>query len=88
MGDMGSSRCCCTGSLDAWRMARPHSIEEEAVATEAVRRGTLLAENASLRERLLPAFAGAENTRRRSDHAIKDARKFAIADLYASCRLS
>jgi molecular chaperone GrpE len=58
----------------------PHSIEDEAVATEAVDVGTLLAENASLRDRLLRALADAENARRRADRAAEDARKFAIAD--------
>jgi molecular chaperone GrpE len=61
-------------------MARPHSTEDEAVATEAVDMGTLLAENASLRDRLLRALAEAENVRRRADQAINDARKFAIAE--------
>jgi molecular chaperone GrpE len=61
-------------------MGNPHSIEDEAVATEAVDMGTLLAENASLRDRLLRALAEAENTRRRADRAIIDARKFAISE--------
>ncbi len=56
-------------------MGNPHSIEDEAVDT-----GTLLAENASLRDRLLRALAEAENTRRQADRAINDARKFAIAE--------
>ena len=43
----------------------PHSIEDEAIATEAVDMGTLLAENASLRDRLLRALA--------EDHAEVDA---------------
>ena len=47
-------------------MARPHSIEDEAVATEAVDVGTLLNENVSLRDRLLRALADAENTRRQA----------------------
>jgi molecular chaperone GrpE len=61
-------------------MAMPHSIEDEAVATEAVDMGTLLAENVSLRDRLLRALADAENARRRADRAAADARKFAVAD--------
>jgi molecular chaperone GrpE len=61
-------------------MAKPHSIEDEAVATEAVDIGSLLAENASLRDRLLRALAEAENTRRRADRTAEDARKFAIAE--------
>jgi molecular chaperone GrpE len=58
----------------------PHSIEDEAVATEAVDMATLMAENASLRDRQLRALAEAENTRRQADRAIAEARKFAIAD--------
>jgi molecular chaperone GrpE len=61
-------------------MASPHSIEDEAIATEAVDMATLLKENASLRDRLLRALAEAENTRRRADQAVEQARKFAIAD--------
>ena len=61
-------------------MGNPHSIEDEAVDTEVVDTGTLLAENASLRNRLLRALAEAENTRRQADRAINDARKFAIAE--------
>jgi molecular chaperone GrpE len=61
-------------------MARPHSIEDEAVATEAVDVGTLLRENASLRDRLLRALADAENTRRQASRTAGDARRFAIAD--------
>jgi molecular chaperone GrpE len=61
-------------------MARPHNIEDEAVAVEAVDVGTLLKENASLRDRLLRALADAENTRRQASRTAGDARKFAIAD--------
>jgi molecular chaperone GrpE len=61
-------------------MAMPHSIEEEAVATEAVDPGTLIAENAALRDRLLRALAEAENTRRRAERIAEDVRKYAIAD--------
>jgi molecular chaperone GrpE len=61
-------------------MASQHSIDEEAGATEDVDKGTLLAENASLRDRLLRALAEAENTRRRAERAIEDARKFAITE--------
>src|SRR4051812_47712695 len=59
-------------------MALPHSIEDEAVATEATDVPTLLNENNSLRDRLLRALAEAENTRRRADRTVEDARKFAI----------
>jgi len=61
-------------------MARPPSVEDEAVATEAVEVGTLLKENASLRDRLLRALADAENTRRQASRTAGDARRFAIAD--------
>jgi molecular chaperone GrpE len=61
-------------------MGNPHSIEDESVSTEAVDVGTLLTENASLRDRLLRALAEAENTRRQADRAINDARKFAITE--------
>ena len=61
-------------------MARPHSIEDEAVATEAVDVGTLLNENVSLRDRLLRALADAENTRRQASRTAGDARRFALAD--------
>jgi molecular chaperone GrpE len=61
-------------------MAKPHSTEDEIVATEAVDVGTLIAENASLRDRLLRALAEADNTRRQADRARDDERKFAIAD--------
>ena len=61
-------------------MVRPHSIEDEAVATEAVDVGTLLKENVSLRDRLLRALADAENTRRQATRTAGDARRFAIAD--------
>jgi molecular chaperone GrpE len=61
-------------------MAGPHSIEDEAVATEAVDIGTLLKENASLRDRLLRALADAENTRRQASRTAGDARRFANAD--------
>jgi molecular chaperone GrpE len=60
-------------------MAMPHRIEDEAIATEAVDVGTLVAENASLRDRLLRALADAENTRRRAERSIEETRKHAIA---------
>jgi molecular chaperone GrpE len=68
-------------------MTTPHSIEDEAVATEAVDIGTLLKENAalleekvSLQDRLLRALAEAENTRRQASRTAEEARRFAIAD--------
>jgi molecular chaperone GrpE (heat shock protein) len=61
-------------------MATPHSIEDEAVATEAVDPGTLVAENAALRDRLLRALADAENTRQRAERTAEEVRKYAIAE--------
>lgn len=61
-------------------MSYPHSIEDEAIATEATDVATLLAENASLRDRLLRALAEAENARRQADRKADDTRKFAVAD--------
>lgn len=57
----------------------PHRVEDEAIATEAVDVGTLVAENASLRDRLLRALADAENTRRRAERSVEETRKHAIA---------
>ena len=57
-----------------------HSNVDEAVAQEAVDVATLVAENASLRDRLLRALADAENTRRRAERAAEEARQYAIAD--------
>lgn len=62
-------------------MVTPHRIEDEEVATEAVDVGTLVAENASLRDRLLRALADAENTRRRAARDAEEARKYAVAEL-------
>jgi molecular chaperone GrpE len=42
--------------------------------------GELVAENASLRDRLLRALADAENTRRRADAAAAEARRYAVSD--------
>lgn len=58
----------------------PHHIEDEEIAREATDVATLVAENASLRDRLLRALADAENVRRRADRAAAEARKFAVAD--------
>jgi molecular chaperone GrpE len=58
-----------------------HSNVDEAVAQEAVDVGTLVAENASLRDRLLRALADAENTRRRAERAVEEAQQYAISDL-------
>ena len=68
-------------------MAMPHSIDDEAVATEAADVGTLLIENKSLREenkslqdRLLRALAEAENVRRQADRAIAESRQYSISE--------
>jgi molecular chaperone GrpE len=58
---------------------RMHSTEDEAVAVEAVDVGTLLAENQSLRDRLLRALADAENIRRRAERSADEARQYAVA---------
>jgi molecular chaperone GrpE len=58
---------------------RMHSIEDEAVAVEAVDPATLLAENQSLRDRLMRALADAENTRRRAERSLDEMRQYAIA---------
>jgi molecular chaperone GrpE len=58
----------------------PHSVVDEAVATEAVDAATLVAENASLRDRLLRTLADAENTRRRAERAAEEVRQYAISD--------
>jgi molecular chaperone GrpE len=59
---------------------KPHSIEDEAVATEAVDTATLVGENASLRDRLLRALADAENARRRAERTAEEVRKYVITD--------
>ena len=49
---------------------RVHHAEDERIATEAVDPATLLAENQSLRDRLMRALADAENTRRRTERSL------------------
>ena len=61
----------------------PHRIEDETIATEATDVGTLVAENAALRDRLLRALADAENTRRRAERSIEETRKHAVAGFRA-----
>ena len=58
----------------------PHHMVDEAVAAEAVDPATLIAENKSLRDRLLRALADAENTRRRAERTAEEARQYAISD--------
>jgi molecular chaperone GrpE len=65
----------------------PHSIEDEAVATEAVDMATLITDNKSLQEenkslhdRLLRALAEAENVRRQADRTITETRQYSISE--------
>jgi molecular chaperone GrpE len=58
---------------------RMHSVDDEAVAVEAVDPATLLAENQSLRDRLMRALAEAENTRRRTERSLDEMRQYAVA---------
>jgi molecular chaperone GrpE len=57
-----------------------HHVEDERVATEAVDPATLLAENQSLRDRLMRALADAENTRRRAERSLDEMRQYSIAN--------
>jgi molecular chaperone GrpE len=59
---------------------RVHSVEDEAVAVEAVDPATLLSENQSLRDRLQRALADAENTRRRAERSLDEMRQYATAN--------
>jgi molecular chaperone GrpE len=59
---------------------RVHSVEDEAVAVEAVDPATLLTENQSLRDRLQRALADAENTRRRAERSLDEMRQYATAN--------
>jgi len=59
----------------------PHNTSNKARADEqSVENDALVAENASLRDRMLRALADAENTRRRADRTAADAGRYAIAD--------
>jgi molecular chaperone GrpE len=58
----------------------PHHMVDEAVAAEAIDPATLIAENKTLRDRLLRALADAENTRRRAERTAEEARQYAISD--------
>ncbi len=67
--------------------SKVHSIDDEAVATDAVDMGTLLtankalqAENKSLHDRLLRALAEAENVRRQADRTAAEARQYGISE--------
>jgi molecular chaperone GrpE len=58
----------------------PRDTDDETAPTERAEIDKLAAENESLRDRLLRALADAENTRRRAEDRLEDARKFSIAD--------
>jgi molecular chaperone GrpE len=59
---------------------RMHSVDDEVVAVEAIDPATLLAENQSLRDRLMRALAEAENTRRRAERSLDEMRQYAVAN--------
>lgn len=61
-------------------MAVPHRMQTEKTEAQAVDAGALVAENASLRDRLLRALADAENVRRRAELTAAEARRYAIAE--------
>jgi molecular chaperone GrpE len=58
----------------------PHNMVDEAVAAESIDPAMLIAENESLRDRLLRSLADAENTRRRAERTAKEAGQYAISD--------
>jgi molecular chaperone GrpE len=67
--------------------SKVHSIDDEAIATDAVDMGTLLTENKalqdenkSLHDRLLRALAEAENVRRQADRTATEARQYGISE--------
>jgi molecular chaperone GrpE len=68
------------GDTNLGETAMPHRPVDEAIAKEAVDPATLIAENDSLRDRLLRALAEAENTRRRAERMAEEARQYAITD--------
>jgi molecular chaperone GrpE len=57
----------------------PGDTNNKTAQTEPAEIDRLAAENESLRDRLLRALADAENTRRRTEDRLEDARKFSIA---------
>lgn len=59
-------------------MDKPHSPDDETIALEAADDASLIAENASLRDRYLRALADAENARRRSEQQVADGRAYAV----------
>jgi molecular chaperone GrpE len=68
--------------------SKVHSIDDEAIATDAIDTGTLLTENKalqdenkSLHDRLLRALAEAENVRRQADRTATEARQYGISEV-------
>jgi molecular chaperone GrpE len=57
-----------------------HETDNKPAPTESAEIGRLTTENEALHDRLLRALAEVENTRRRAEDRIEDARKFSIAD--------
>jgi molecular chaperone GrpE len=70
----------CAIHMDAEELAVPRDPDVKTTPTEPADIDRLAAENESLRDRLLRALADAENTRRRAEDRLEDARKFSIAD--------
>jgi len=67
--------------------SKGHSIDDEAIATDAVDAGTLPADNSALQDenkalhdRLLRALAEAENVRRQADRSAMEARQYGISE--------
>jgi molecular chaperone GrpE len=58
-----------------------NSIEDEIRAAETVDSGSLIAENESLRDRLLRAMAEAENVRRQAARRVAEANAYGISEL-------
>ena len=58
----------------------PRVTDDKTGPTDAADVDRLAAENEFLRDRLLRALADAENTRRRAEDRVEDARKFSIAE--------
>ena len=62
-------------------MDKPHSPEDEATALAEADVGSLVSENAALRDQYLRALADAENERRRSERRAIDAQSYAVTQL-------
>ena len=60
--------------------SKVHSIDDEAVANDALDMGALLDKNKALQDRLLRALAEAENVRRQADRTAREARQYAISE--------